>query len=74
MKGDLIDGFGAIFSRLTFEMLIIIPGRGSSGVEQLIRNQQVVGSIPILGSEKVNCRKLIVRSVENNRSFVKFDF
>ena len=25
-------------------------GRGSSGVEQLIRNQQVVGSIPILGS------------------------
>ena len=24
--------------------------RGSSGVEQLIRNQQVVGSIPILGS------------------------
>ncbi len=25
-------------------------GRGSSGVEQLIRNQQVVGSNPILGS------------------------
>ncbi len=26
--------------------------RGSSGVEQLIRNQQVVGSNPILGSPK----------------------
>gem|GEM_PF-3533856 len=27
-----------------------IKSRGSSGVEQLIRNQQVVGSNPILGS------------------------
>ncbi len=27
-----------------------VPGRRSSKVEQLIRNQQVVGSIPIVGS------------------------
>jgi hypothetical protein len=32
-------------------ILILELSRGSSGVEQLIRNQQVVGSNPILGSK-----------------------
>jgi hypothetical protein len=32
----------------------VSQSRGSSGVEQLIRNQQVVGSIPILGSRSLS--------------------
>jgi hypothetical protein len=30
------------------------PSRRSSAVEQLIRNQQVIGSIPIVGSNGIN--------------------
>jgi hypothetical protein len=41
--------YGFVF---TFQLSNLAVCRGSSGVEQLIRNQQVVGSIPILGSHR----------------------
>ena len=38
-------------------MELFFPGRRSSGVEQLIRNQQAAGSNPIAGSMTQNCYK-----------------
>jgi hypothetical protein len=35
-------------------MELFFPGRRSSGVEQLIRNQQAAGSNPIAGSMNIN--------------------